>query len=119
MPDPMSSIDPAEKAMSELKDALSFGKVTGVSWVDDKTGDSRKITVDVQKQTAAVPEGAGLAPTGTPGTPGAPSTLGAPEAHPEVAPLAAGSVSRITKEALAGLSEVYPKEFLQKMGLDL
>jgi hypothetical protein len=91
----------AEKVKGELDELLNSGRVTGFSVAESGDG-KKKITVDVEMHRAS---------------PG-PSEE---ESEMEQAsmPVAARSVSRITKEAMVGLSEVYPKEFLQGMGLDL
>lgn len=110
MPEPMPSMDPhskdADKVRGELDELLNAGRVIGYS-VGEAGDGKKKISVDFEMFTAS-PE-ASPEPTAEPVGPAAPPL-----------PVAATrSVSRITKEAMEGLSEVYPKEFLRGMGLDL
>lgn len=97
----------ADKVRNELDELLNAGRVIGYS-IGEAGDGKKKISVDFEMFTAS-PEAA---------APGEPTAPGEPAAPPM--PVAAKrSVSRITKEAVADLSEVYPKEFLQRMGFDL
>jgi hypothetical protein len=98
-------IDPnaadAEKVRNELDELLNSGRVIGYS-VGEAGDGKKKISVDFEMHRAAPAPG--------------PEQAGAPTPMPAAA---SRSVQRITKEAMAELSEVYPEEFLQAMGLDL